>query len=42
MKSAGIQIEDNSDKHGLLKAVNYVQNTQHEKLYSFIHLSVQE
>ena len=42
LKSAGIQIEDNSDRYGLFKAVNYVQNTQHDKLYSFIHLSVQE
>ena len=42
IKSTGIQIGDNSDKYGLLKAVNYVQNTQHEKLYSFIHLSVQK
>ena len=40
MKSAGILIEDN-DKYGLLKAIK-LNDLQHKKLYSFVHLSVQE
>ena len=44
MKSAGVNMEGNNDVYGLLKAVqlNDVENVQHKKVYTFVHISVQE
>ena len=44
MKSAGVNMAGNNDVYGLLKAVqlNDVENVQHKKVYTFVHISVQE
>ena len=44
MKSAGANMEDINDAYGLLKAVqlNDVENVLHQKVYNFVHFSVQE
>ena len=44
MKSAGIDLEGNNNKYGLLKAVQLydIPNGQRKTVYSFVHFSVQE